>query len=83
MQKYKEDLDQFKPLNGEQTTTGSRLRSQSGPYGRNEFNVNNIETRHDPLVNPVPYNIQNPYILKDMRRKQQMYEAQLGYSNQF
>jgi hypothetical protein len=33
-----------------------------------------METRHDPLVNPVPYNIQNPYILKDMKRKQQFYE---------
>lgn len=64
MQKYKEDLDQSSPPLTSSKMTGSRLRSQTGPYVKNEFNIQNIESRHDPLINPVPYNIQNPYILK-------------------
>ena len=29
--------------------------------------------RHNALLNPVPFNIQNPYILKEMQRKNMLY----------
>jgi hypothetical protein len=29
--------------------------------------------RHNALLNPVPFNIQNPYILKEMQRKNMMF----------
>ncbi len=29
--------------------------------------------RHNALLNPVPFNIQNPYILKEMQRKNLMF----------
>lgn len=57
MQKYKEDLDKTSP-------TGRRERSLTNPINKNDFNVHRVEDRHNPMVNPLPYNIQNPYILR-------------------
>jgi hypothetical protein len=74
MQKYKDDLDQTSPTTG--AMTGSRLRSQTNPYVKNDFNVHRNDNRHDPMLNPMPFNIQNPYILKEMQRKQQSYNQQ-------
>lgn len=34
---------------------------------------------HNPLINPMPYNIQNPYILKEMNK--QSYLASRGSHN--
>lgn len=34
---------------------------------------------HNPLINPMPYNIQNPYILKQMTK--QSYLASRGSQN--
>ena len=31
----------------------------------NDFNIFS-QNNHNPMVNPIPYNIQNPYILKEM-----------------
>ena len=28
-----------------------------------------MEDRHNMILNPLPYNIQNPYILKEIQRK--------------
>lgn len=65
MQRYKEDLDKTNPM-----VNPSRNRSNTGPYIKNDFNILKVEDRHNPMVNPIPYNIQNPYILKEMQRKQ-------------
>lgn len=65
MNKYKQDLDISSP-----NLAASRERSKTRPVIKNEFNVHQVEDRHNPLVNPVPFNIQNPYILKQMQRKQ-------------
>lgn len=35
--------------------------------------------QHNTLINPLPYNIQNPYILKEMNR--QSYLASRGNQN--
>jgi len=64
MSKYKQDLDTSSP-----NLATSRERSRTGPTIKNEFNLHQVEDRHNPLVNPVPFNIQNPYVLKQMRRK--------------
>ncbi len=30
---------------------------------------NNVpQNQHNPLINPIPYNLQNPYILKEMQK---------------
>lgn len=42
MQKYKEDLDQSSPNMNSSKVSGSRLRSQTGPYIKNEFNLTNL-----------------------------------------
>ena len=80
MGKYKEDLDTSSP-----PVNNSRVKQRSftGPYIKNDFNVNKIETRHDPMVNPLPYNIQNPYILKEMQRKRQISEQHQSYAHPF
>ena len=82
MSKYKEDLDTSSP-----PVSNSRVkekeRSFTGPYIKNDFNVNKIEARHDPMVNPMPYNIQNPYILKEMQRKKQASEQHRSYAHPF
>ena len=69
MQKYKEDLDYTRG----QPITASRQRSitnPSLPMRNNDFNVGGVGDRHNPMVNPMPFNIQNPYILREMKRKQ-------------
>ena len=82
MGKYKEDLDTSSPA---PLASNSRVkeRSLTGPYIKNDFNVNKIEARHDPMVNPMPYNIQNPYILKEMQRKKQISEQHQSYAHPF
>ena len=63
MQHYKEDLDK---------TSNRRERAMSNPNSsliKNDFNVLKVEDRHNPMVNPLPFNIQNPYILREMKRK--------------
>jgi len=61
MQKYKEDLDYSSPT---MTSSKVRQRAMTGPYTKNDFNTQQVEDRHNPMVNPLPFNIQNPYILK-------------------
>ena len=56
---------------------GSRVRERSltnnaSAVGVNDFNIHKIEDRHNPMVNPLPYNIQNPYLLKEMMRKHEI-----------
>lgn len=60
-QKYKEDLD--------------KLRNEKEQYHLQTIREDNKafypqpgQSSHNPLYNPVPFNIQNPYILRDMRR---------------
>lgn len=74
MNKYKQDLDTSSP-----NLASSRERSRTGPTAKNDFNVSQLEDRHNTLVNPLPYTIQNPYILKQMQRK--LIES--GYSQAF
>lgn len=37
------------------------------------FIVANLKAGHNILLNPVPFNIQNPYILREMQRKNMQY----------
>lgn len=51
----------------------------------NEFNLDEYD-RHNPLKNPLPYNIQNPYILRQMNSsyaygKNQSYLASIANGN--
>lgn len=42
---------------------------QNGNYSSiNDFNMYR-ESRHDPMTNPMPFNIQNPYILREFARR--------------
>lgn len=69
MAKYREDLDKVK--NDKEyfrTRTMSEQQSMKIP-----------SDQHNTLINPLPYNIQNPYILKEMNR--QSYLASRGNQN--
>lgn len=76
MSKYKEDLDRTSSRGGEKyrVMNGSNIVSNGaiglGTATKNDFNVYQ-QVRHDPMVNPVPFNIQNPYILREFRRREQ------------
>lgn len=61
MSKYKEDLERTSPNKGEKTRilTGAQVVGKNS----NDFNVYN-EGHHNPMVNPLPHNIQNPYLLR-------------------
>lgn len=59
MNKYRQDLDKVKQ---EKEIMRSRVNSQSS-YG-------SPVSQHNALLNPMPYNIQNPYILKEIGRQQ-------------
>ena len=70
MSKYKQDLDKLTP-NGTgkyRVMAGTAIVNNSGYTSSNDFNIHQ-EARHDPMVNPLPYNIQNPYILREFMRK--------------
>jgi hypothetical protein len=75
MSKYKEDLDKYR---AEKETLSSRRPSQSS----SQPNI-----KHNPLSNPLPYNVQNPYILKQLEKnntgmlKNASYLANIGNSN--
>ena len=82
MNKYKEDLDTSSPQ------TNSRIkvkeRSMTGVVeGRNDFNLINASTNHNPILNPLPYNLQNPSILRDMQRKRQISEQHNTYAHPY
>lgn len=69
MAKYREDLDKVK--NDKEyfrTRTMSEQQSMKLP-----------SDQHNTLINPLPYNIQNPYIIKEMNR--QSYLANRGNQN--
>jgi hypothetical protein len=72
MSKYKEDLDRISPHLGaggrSRIMTGNSIVNNSPYNSNNDFNIHQ-EKRHDPMVNPMPYNIQNPYILREFMRK--------------
>lgn len=68
MSKYKEDLDKLKADN-----YSFKLKSFS-----EQQNIKMPENHHHALINPLPYNIQNPYILKEMNK--QTYLATRGDS---
>jgi len=55
MNKYREDLDR----NRADKEIQRRRPSESTPQ---------LNGKHNPLVNPIPFNLQNPYILKQMER---------------
>ena len=61
MSKYKEDLERTSPNKGEKTRiqTGAQVVGSSS----NDFNIYN-HYNHNPMVNPLPNNIQNPYLLR-------------------
>lgn len=61
MGKYKEDLDKFKLSKDEMTR--SRVKSEQN-------NLKMVpDSHHNAIINPMPYNIQNPYILREMGRQ--------------
>ena len=53
-----------------------------GNTGRNnnDFNIHK-EATHNPMVNPMPYNIQNPYILREFQRRDQYLKSNNGPQN--
>lgn len=77
--KYKQDLDKLSPGNSSKAQVIAGTAIVGGSYTSNDFNTHQ-EVRHDPMVNPLPYNIQNPYILREFMRKQQA--QQNIFSNQ-
>lgn len=73
MEKYREDLD--------------KVREHQN-IGKNSTNLSESSLRqnseyHNILTNPLPFNIQNPYILKEMTisKNQSSYLAQKGIQN--
>ena len=46
--------------------TGNQIIGKSS----NDFNIFN-EGHHNPMTNPLPHNVQNPYLLRDLMRKDQ------------
>lgn len=71
MNKYKHDLDKLR--SDKNIMSQSQLNHpnpENSPYSIYFYNSDTIKAeRHNLLLNPVPYNIQNPYILRDMQRK--------------
>ena len=55
MEKYREDLDKLR--SNKEEIRNSRLKSE-------QSNLKLQGDLHNAIVNPVPYNIQNPYILR-------------------
>lgn len=68
MTRYREDLDKLK---------NERYSMKHLPTPEKESKV--AKDQHHALINPIPFNIQNPYILKDL--KEQSYLANLGNQN--
>ena len=81
MNKYKEDLDQSSPISPKMSRV--REKSYTGSAKVNDFNTSQMEDRHNPMVNPLPYNIQNPYILREMKRKQEYSQPPSSQYHQF
>lgn len=75
MNKYKEDLDKNMV---EKNEINKRRNSESTAL---------LTNKHNPIFNPLPYNVQNPYILKQMEKsssgvlKNSSYLANIGSSN--
>lgn len=68
MNKYKQDLDKVKTdkdLYKSRTVSEQQARLPS--------------EQHNAIINPLPYNIQNPYIIREMNR--QSYLASIGNQN--
>lgn len=65
MSKYKEDLDKLTPKGSDKyrVMAGTAIVNNGIYATSNDFNITH-ERRHDPMINPLPYNIQNPYILR-------------------
>ena len=77
MNRYKEDLDKGRM---DKEVSRSRITTEyqyNNPPTHNS--ASNLNNQHNALINPVPYNIQNPYILREMNR--QSYLASLGNQN--
>lgn len=87
MSKYKQDLDTTSPMisgklrvmAGQQVVNNGSYVSNNGKgatvRNNNDFNVYK-QANHNPMVNPMPYNIQNPYILREFQRRQQDLKSQ-------
>lgn len=77
MSKYKQDLDKLTPYGASKyrAMTGAAIVNNNSYATSNDFNTYQ-EVRHDPMVNPMPYNIQNPYILREFMRKEQAKQNQ-------
>ena len=61
MELYKNDLDRLM-----QDKLAHSRKNYQAQHSDPRFKVS--EDYHNPLVNPLPYNIQNPYILREMQR---------------
>lgn len=68
MGKYRQDLDR---LVTDKDSQKQKVMS--------EQNIKMAQSYHHALINPLPYNIQNPYILKEMNK--QTYLATRGTQN--
>jgi hypothetical protein len=90
MSKYKQDLDKLTPSGNSKyrvlagnaiVGSGSNAMAGSSYSTSNDFNTQQ-QNRHDPMVNPMPYNIQNPYILREFMRKEHLKQQQNIFSAQ-
>lgn len=68
MSKYKQDLDKVKT---------DRQLFKSRTISEQQARLPNDQ--HNAIINPLPYNIQNPYILRQMNK--QSYLATIGNQN--
>jgi hypothetical protein len=74
MNKYKEDLDKY------------RSDKESLSRRHPTENIYQPVLKHNPVSNPLPYNLQNPYILKQLEKNnpgvlKNSYLANIGISN--
>lgn len=70
--KYRDELD--KGVNEKNLTKLRTIRDNSGA-----FYPKTPDNHHNPLYNPLPYNIQNPYIMRELRRNGLTQQTPAGY----
>jgi DNA polymerase sigma len=56
---YKHDLDKFMQ---------NKLDQSRKLNTKTEANIKYSENYHNPLINPLPFNIQNPYLIKEIQK---------------
>lgn len=60
MEQYRHDLDKIMQDKLAQSRKNTQQLQPSNSYSH----ASNISEYHNPVTNPLPYNIQNPYILR-------------------